>query len=147
MKRCYLFILAVVVSATILLTSCCAVEPVTDFDDLIDRLRQAGAEVEITTLTERNIHLSVRGVIIVVDGEEVQVFEYEDIDRAQLEFKGVTSSPSVVVFEEGEPSLIEHIPRDRQCYHSGRFILLYDGEDESVLKILRMTVGCPYDYL
>jgi hypothetical protein len=147
MKRCYLFILAGVASATILLTSCCTVEPVTDFDDLIDRLRQAGAEVEITVDTVRNLHLSVDGVIIVVDGEEVQVFEYEDIDRTQLEFKGVTSSPSVVVFEEGEPPLVERIPLNRQCYHSGRFILLYDGEDEAVLKILRMIVGCPYDYL
>ena len=147
MKRCYLVILACVVIATILLTSCCTVEPVTDFDDLTGRLRQAGAVVETTTSTVRNLHLSVRGMTIVVDGEDVQVFEYEDIDRAQLEFKGLTSSPSVVFLEEGEPPAYERVLRNRTCYHSGRFILLYDGEDEVVLKTLRMTVGCPYDYL
>ena len=147
MRRCCPLILAGVISAASLLTSCQTVEPVTDFDDLIGRLVQEGAVVETTTRSVRNIHLSVRGVIIVVDGEDVQVFEYEDVARAQFEFKALTSSPSIVFFEEGEPPLREFVPFDRHCYGSGRFVLLYDGENEAVLKALRTVMGRPSGYL
>jgi len=144
MSRCCLVILAGAVSVVSLLTSCRAVEAVTDFDDLTDRLGQAGAAVEITVDTVRNLHLSVQGMVIVVDGENVQVFEYEDVARARLEFEALTGSgPSLVFFEEGEPPVIEYVLRHRNCYHSGRFVLLYDGENEAVLKTLRTVVGRP----
>jgi len=104
MSRCCPLILAGVVSMASILTSCQTVEPVTDFDDLTGKLREAGAVVEITIDTVRNLHLSVDGVVIVVDSENVKVFEYEDGARAQLEFEALTGpGPGLVFFEEDEP--------------------------------------------
>ena len=144
MSRCCLVILVGVVIVTSLLTSCRTVEAVTDFDDLIDRLHQAGAVVEITSHTVRNLHLSVNGMVIVIGGENLQVFEYEDVAQAHLEFKAlVGSSPGLVFFHEGEPPVTEIVPLNRGCYHSGRFVLLYDGENEAALKALRTAVGRP----
>jgi hypothetical protein len=144
MKHFYLFILVVIASMSSLLASCQTVEPVTDFDELIDRLSHAGAMVEITVDTVRYINLSVQGIITVVDGEDVQVFEYEDVDRAQIEFVMLTGSgPRIGFFVEDEPPVTEEIIQNRKCYYSGRFILLYDGEDVDVLKILRVTLGRP----
>jgi hypothetical protein len=144
MNRCCLVILAGIVISASLLTSCRTVEPVADFDDLIERLEQAGATVETTIRIVRNMHLSVRGVVIVVDGENVKVFEYEDGARAQLEFEAMTGpGPGLVFFEEDEPPAGEYVPRNRNCYHSGRFVVLYDGENENVLRELRTAVGKP----
>lgn len=142
--RYYLVTLACIISVASFVTSCNTVEPVTDFDDLIDRLQLAGAAVETTVDTVRNLHLSVAGVVIVVSDERVKVFEYEDVAQAQLEFEALTGGgPDLVFFEEDEPPVTEYVPLNRLCYHSGRFILLYDGEDEAVLKTLRVTLGRP----
>jgi hypothetical protein len=84
------------------------------------------------------------GMVIIVDGERVQVFEYEDVARSKREFEGLTGiGPGLVFFEEGEPPLVEVVRPGRNCYRSGRFVLLYDGENDDVLQKLRTVVGKP----
>jgi hypothetical protein len=141
-------LLVILLSIAVLLSlsiSCSATEPVTDFDDLTERISQTGVTVEVTSDDVRNIHLSVPGLVIEVGDEEVWVFEYEEIGQADTEYKALTGSgPGLVFFEvdEAEGS-VEVIPRDRNCYHSGRFIIIYDGEDETVLDTLKEAVGKP----
>ena len=120
------------------------VQPVDNLEDLIDRLGKTGLETEITDRPVRNIHLSVEGCEFIVKGETTQLFEYADADTAKTQFKALTRpGPGLVFFEENEPPLTESGSSDLQVYHSGRFTLLYGGDNEEVRKALKEVLGKP----
>jgi hypothetical protein len=144
----YLFILLMVnVLATqgLVSTGCKpTIQPVDNLEDLIDRLEKSGLETEITDRPVRNIHLSVEGREFIIEGEKTQLFEYADADTAKTQFKALTGpGPGLVFFEENEPPLSEAVSSNLKAYHSGRFILLYSGDNEDVKKILEETLGQP----
>ncbi len=117
--------------------------PVADLDDLVDRLQQAGATIEITDRPIKSRHLSGKGLTLVINRDRLQVFEYDDTVKASREFKSLTdpSVPGIVIFGDGEPPLGETISSEDQAYRSGRFIVLYGGEDEGALSALKETLG------
>ena len=120
------------------------VQPVDSLEDLIGRLEKSGLEIEITDRSVRNIHLSVEGFVFIIEDESTQLFEYADVDTADMEFKALTGSgPGLVFFEENEPPLSESVSSNLKVYHSGRFILLYSGDDEEVRKVLKDVLGQP----
>ena len=120
------------------------VQPVDSLEDLIGRLEKSGLEIEITDRSVRNIHLSVEGFVFIIEDESTQLFEYVEVDTADMEFKALTGSdPGLVFFEENEPPLVESGSSDLEVYHSGRFTLLYSGDNEEVKKALKSTLGRP----
>ena len=138
---------SVATALCLLVVACQSVPPpVADLEDLLDRLYNATAEVEITSRTVRNIYLSTKGLDLLTNGENVNLFEYENATTARMEFEALTSrlGPGLVFFEEGEPPLTEIVPARShiRAYCSGRFVLLYNGEDEEVLRVLRLVMGC-----
>ena len=145
MKWC--FRMAFVVSAVplVLIMACRAPEPVTDFDDMLARLRQAGAVVEVSTRTASSLHLSVAGRVIAVNGENVLVFEYEDVDTAMTEAKALAGGgPGIAFFEEDQPPATEISSGRKHYFRSGRFILSYAGENEMVLQPMEEVFGRPF---
>jgi hypothetical protein len=131
--------------APVLVVACRAPEPVTDFDDMLDRLRQAGAVVEVSTRTASSLHLSVAGRVIAVNGENVLVFEYEDVDTAKTEAKALAGGgPGIVFFEEDQPPATEISSGRKHYYRSGRFILSYAGENEMVLQPMEEVFSRPF---
>ncbi len=146
MRRSWLRAAAVVVVLVMIAGAACqAPEPVADLDDLVDRLEAEGAAVEITDRTGRNLHLSVPGRRLIVNGGNVLVFEYEELDRAETEADALNESPGLVFFEEGEieQGVSEVVSGDQTFFHSGRVILLYVGESDAVLSPLRAVAGRP----
>ena len=120
------------------------IQPVDNLEDLIDRLEKSGLETAITDQSVRNIHLSVEGYVLIIEGENTQLFEYADVDTATTQFKALTGpGPGLVFFEENEPPLSESVSSNLKVYHSGRFVLLYSGDDEEVQKALEETLGQP----
>jgi hypothetical protein len=120
------------------------VQPVDNFEDLIDRLKKSGLDTEITDQTARNIHLSVEGYVFIIDGEKTQLFEYENVDTAKMEFDALTGpGPGLVFFEDNEPPLVESGPSNLEVYHSGRFILLYNCDNEDIKQALKAALGKP----
>lgn len=119
-------------------------EPIGNLEDLFDRLGKPGLEIEITDRSVRNIHLSVEGCVFIIEGEKTQLFEYADVDTAKTQFKALTGpGPGLVFFEENEPPLGESVSSNLKVYHSGRFVLLYSGDNEEVRKALEETLGSP----
>ncbi|MBN2076083.1 MAG: hypothetical protein JW762_11085 [Dehalococcoidales bacterium] len=120
------------------------VQPVDTLEELIDRLEKSGLEIEITDRSVRNIHLSVEGFVFIIEGENTQLFEYADVDTANIQFQALTGpGPGLVFFEENEPPLVETGSSDLEVYHSGRFTLLYSGDNEEVRKALKDVLGQP----
>ena len=144
----YLYILLMVNLSVVLClanTGCQTnIQPISNLNGLIDRLENSGLEVEITDQAVRNIHLSVEGYIFIIDGENTQLFEYSDVDTAEMQFKALTrSGTGLVFFEENEPPLSESVSCHLKVYHSGRFTLLYSGHNEDVKKALKAALGQP----
>ena len=71
-------------------------------------------------------------------------FKYADVDTATIQFQALTGpGPGLVFFEENEPPLSESIFSNLKVYHSGRFTLLYSGDNEEVKKALKGALDQP----
>ena len=67
--------------------------PVTDYASLIENLRASGATVNPAGEVEQPF-FSVKGLIIKVNNNDVQVFEYSDADAAENEAKTISPDGS-----------------------------------------------------
>jgi hypothetical protein len=118
--------------------------PVTDLEELLDRLRASGATVEVDGRAVRNLHLSVAGLALAVNDDRVQAFEYEDAARAKTEFEALTGpGPGLVFFDTSKGATETGSGGSTRAYRSGRFVLLYGGEDEETLEALEAALGRP----
>lgn len=105
-----------------------------DVASLVKSLRAAGADVEPGEAVEQ-VFFTVAGQIIKVNGADVQVFEYEsaeamDADAAQVAADGGSVGMNMVMWVEPP-----------HFFKSGRVLVLYVGEDASVLDLLRGALG------
>jgi hypothetical protein len=145
MQRFFRLALIFSIIAAFLVTACRVPEPVDNFDELLDRLRQAEAAVEVSTRTGSSLHLSVVGRLITVNKENVLVFEYEDVAKAKTEANALTSRPGLVFFEEGQTGATEILSGRKHYYRSGRFILSYAGKNEMVFQPIEEVFGTPFE--
>jgi len=110
---------------------------VTDYDSLVYWLRSFGASVEHETLPEVVVQdfFSVTGQIFKVNGEQVQVFEYDDYSEAEEEAALVspdgTSVGTSMPFWMAPPHF----------YMADRIIVLYVGENAVVTEALESVLG------
>ncbi len=108
--------------------------PITDYVSLIDNLRQAGATVEPAgELTQP--FFSVNGRVIVVNGGDVQVFEYADAAAAEAEAALVSPDGSSV-----GTSMIGWVAPPH-FYRAEKLIVLYVGDSETVTDVLESVLG------
>jgi hypothetical protein len=111
--------------------------PVTDYASLIDRLRAAGVRVEPRGEVDQPF-LSVKGRMIGVRGEDVQVFQYAGAAAARAQAALVSRDGRTV----GTTKL--HWIGPPHFYQRGRLLVLYVGSDERVLKALDAVLGRPF---
>ena len=108
--------------------------PVTDYISLIDNLRQAGATVEPAgELTQP--FFSVNGRVIVVNGGDVQVFEYADAVTAEAEAALVSPDGSSI-----GTSMVGWVASPH-FYRVEKLIVLYVGDSETVTDVLESVLG------
>lgn len=118
------------------------VEPtvVTSADALIDSLRRQDATVARGDRLpkESNPFFSTNAQVLVVNGENVNVFEYGTVAAAEADAAKVSpdgsSVGSTMVAWIGPPHF----------YESGRLIVVYVGSAETVLRPLERVLGPPF---
>jgi len=108
-----------------------------DYMSLIEKLRRVGATVEPAGEISQPF-FSVDGQVIIVNGEKVQVFEYEDGEAAKRE-AGVVSSDG---FSAG-PTTISWVGTPF-FFVADRMIVLYVSEKPSLLSMLEEVLGPPF---
>jgi hypothetical protein len=111
--------------------------PVTDYVSLVDTLRAAGATVEPKTELEQPF-FSVKGQMITVNGNDVQVYEYQDADAADAEAQLVSPDGSTV----GTTKITFVAPP--HYYKAGKLIVLYVGQNGDLLDLLEDVLGSPF---
>ncbi len=108
--------------------------PVTDYVSLIDNLRAAGATVEPAGDISQPF-FSVKGNAITVNGGDVQVFEYADAATADAEAALISPDGSSI-----GTTMVSWVAAPH-FYKTGRLIVLYVGDNASVLNALEGVLG------
>ena len=101
---------------------------------LTEALRASGAKVETGDLIEQPF-FSVKGQIFQINGADVQVFEYESVEAAEAEAELVSESGSTIGTSMVSWMAAPHF------YKSGRVIVIYVGDDASVVSLLQGALG------
>jgi len=110
------------------------VGPVTDYVSLVDNLRAAGADVQPAGDISQPFFL-VKGLAITVNGGNVQVFEYADADAADAETALISPDGSSI-----GTTMVSWVAAPH-FYRIGKLIVLYVGDDETVLSVLESVLG------
>ena len=108
--------------------------PITGYVSLVDNLRAAGVTAKPAGDVSQPF-FSVKGQIITVNGEEVQVFEYEDTDAADAEAALVSPDGSSVGTTMVTWVAMPHF------YKTGKLIVLYVSDNAEVVNALESTLG------
>ena len=109
----------------------------TDYASFIDKLRAAGASAEAGEAVDQAF-FSVRGRMIEVGGEEVQVFQYIDAAAAEAEAALVSADGSAI------GTHMVHWIEPPHFYKKGKLLVLYVGDNEKILKMLVAVLDRPF---
>jgi hypothetical protein len=108
--------------------------PVTDYAGLIDNLHATGVSVEPGGEVDQPF-FSVKGRMIKVSGEDVQVFQYPNVVVKDAQAALVSPDGSAV----GTTKL--HWVGPPHFYKKGTLLVLYVGDNAKVLKALEAVLG------
>ena len=108
--------------------------PVTDQPSLIRALRAAGAGAEQAGDVDQPF-LSIKGRMIRVHGEDVQVFQYANAATADVETAPISRDGTTV----GTRKI--HWIGSPHFYKKGRLVVLYVGDDDKVQRTLEAVLG------
>jgi hypothetical protein len=110
---------------------------VTDSDSLVTTMQAAGASVEPAGTVEQPFFTPL-GQVITIDGQDVQVFEYDSLADADAESDLVTPDGSSV-----GTSIMSWIATPH-FYKSGRVIVLYVGDQNDTIDALEAALGIQF---
>lgn len=104
--------------------------------ELVDGLREAGAQVEISGSVEQPF-FPVSGQVLEVNGSQVQVFEFADQNGRRQVSDTISSSGDQI--GTSLPSWIDQ----PNFWADGRLIVLYVGQNQSLIDLLSSVLGQP----
>jgi hypothetical protein len=116
------------------------VRPLTDYDSFVDNLRASGSTIEHSTLPQVVVQdfFSVTGQVFKVNGEDVQVFEYDSQSEAEAEAALVSADGSSI------GTSLPFWVAPPHFYVAGRIIVLYVGENPKVTEALETVLGAQF---
>ena len=110
-------------------------KPPKEYARLIGKLRAQGALVKSTNERVRQPFFLVSGRIIKVNNENIQVFEYSNPATTDSQAKRV--SPDGKTIGNSKPSWMS----TPHFFKSQKLIVIYVGDDQTVLRILQAELG------
>ena len=98
-------------------------------------LEKSGAKVEETEASQS--HFSIDNKDYTIDGERISVYEYDEDAASTLknDLSTVTNNGTTINNKDVKWNKKAHI------YKKGRIVVVYDGDNEKVLKVLNDTLG------
>lgn len=106
-----------------------------ELSNLIKNLRAKGATVVLTSEKVSQPFFSAAARIINVNGQGVQVFEYAQASKADREAKRVSSNGMSIGTSKVSWLSTPHF------FKTEKLIVLYVGDDQTILRILQSTLG------
>ena len=109
-----------------------------EYSRLIGKLRAHGASVRFTREKVRQPFFSVSGRIMKVNNEGIQVFEYSNPATTESQAKRV--SPDGKTIGNSKPSWMS----TPHFFKSQKLIVLYVGDDQTILRVLQTELGTQF---
>ncbi len=106
-----------------------------EYARLIGRVRAQGASARSTGEKVRQPFFSAPGRIIKVNNEAVQVFEYSNPATVESQAKRVSADGKTI--GNSKPSWMS----TPHFFKSQKLIVIYVGDDQTILRILRAELG------
>ena len=146
MKRLIVALVVAIVMVMGTVGAGCASNPETDkaildYSALLTDLRGIAESVEESMQISQPF-FSVRGKIVQVEGEDVQIFEYETREAMDAEAKYVSPDGTTFVMKD-HISYVDWIAPPH-FYKSGRIIVIYIGSNEKIIGMLENVVGAQF---
>lgn len=104
---------------------------------LVGALREAGASVEVRDPVQQEF-FGPEGRILSVNGADVQVIEYPDVEAMGQDAAKVAPDGGSV-----GTSMINWVDAPH-FYKSGRILVLYVGSDKAILSLLEKVLGAQF---
>lgn len=105
-----------------------------NMERLIETLRAEGLTVEKAGEIDQPF-FSVKGQIIQINGDTLQVFEYDDLPTTMREAAQVSQNATSIGNTQIEWIDTPHF------YHNGKMIIIYLGNDEEIKQIFEEKIG------
>lgn len=106
-----------------------------EYGRLVGKLRAQGAFVRSTKEKVRQPFFSVPGRILKVNNEAIQLFEYSNRVTAQNQARSVSSDGKTI--GNSKPSWMS----TPHFFKSQKLIVIYVGDDKTILRILQGALG------
>ncbi len=130
--------------------------PVTDYSTLLEYLHDSGASVEEVgeclsfTVPERPatvgehepLFFIVPGIRVAVNGNNICVYEFENAEAMEAEASYVI--PSGHGIDREDRSILINWIAPPRFYKEGRIIVIYTGDDDQTISLLRDFLGKPF---
>jgi hypothetical protein len=110
-------------------------KPLNEYARLMGKLRARRASVKSTKEKVRQPFFSVSGRIMKVKNEAIQVFEYSNPVATESQAKLV--SPDGKTIGNSKPSWMS----TPHFFKSQKLIVIYVGDDQTILRILQAVIG------
>ena len=146
MKRLIVALVVAIVMVMGTVGAGCASNPETDkaildYSALLTDLRGIAESVEEGMQISQPF-FSVRGRIVQVEGEDVQVFEYETPEAMDAEAEYVSPDGYTFVTKDHITSVDWIAPP--HLYKAGRIIVIYVGSNENIIGMLENVLGAQF---
>ena len=106
-------------------------------ESLLATLQGAGLEVSAGGDVSQS-YFSVAGKVLLLNGEELQVYEYPAMEAAEAEAASVSGDGSMLGTAVFDWTSTPHF------FRSGNLIVVYVGENQSVIQALQSLLGTQF---
>ncbi len=117
---------------------------VTDYSSFLDYLRDSGASIRDEGETGRGLFYDAEYRIVEVDGISIQVYEFASAEDMEADASGVSADGFSITKDWGDDKMTSvfvnwiGIPH---FYKAGRIIVIYVGDNYSIISILQNALG------
>jgi len=124
-------------------TSLAAAEPADDLmlASFYRSIAATGAPIAVKGKV-RQPFFSAPGTVLAVADDDIQVYEYSASDKAQREAARVSDDGSTIMTDDA-PLHVEWVATPH-FFQRDRLIVVYVGDDDEVLDVLKNTLGEPF---
>jgi len=118
-------------------------EQVTDYSTLLRYLRDSAASIGEEGEIHQPFFRDVEGRSVTVNESTIQVFEYANAEAMEAEASRVSSDGFNIRKENGDIGVIVNVGwiNPPHFYKAGRIIVIYIGDNDSIISLLENALG------
>jgi hypothetical protein len=142
LKYLYILFSFMLLTLSVLSSSCTSnskpLEPTVNYSSLLRNLHASGVSVKEAEEI-RQPFLNITGRIVVINGSDIQVFEYSTTEDLEADSQFISSDG----FTINKPGVITSISwiGPPHFYKSGRIVVIYIGEGKTITTLLERLLG------